>query len=135
MLVPAAQRYTLNRLPPGRQTTRRAAPDATEAMLSDEQREEEDAATRLQAISRGHRDRQAVERTQTLKKNGSRPLLYYRRGSAAGLLVERSTNVENSPRRLRPLAKFTEASKRGGPGSIGGPGRVTETMCRMASIR
>ena len=37
-------------------------------MLSDEQREEEDAATRLQAISRGHRDRQAVERTQTLKK-------------------------------------------------------------------
>ena len=37
-------------------------------MLSDEQREEEDAATRLQAISRGHRDRQTVERTQTLKK-------------------------------------------------------------------
>ena len=37
-------------------------------MLSDEQREAEDAATRLQAISRGHRDRQAVERTQTLKK-------------------------------------------------------------------
>ena len=37
-------------------------------MLSDEQREAEDAATRLQAISRGHRDRQTVERTQTLKK-------------------------------------------------------------------
>ena len=37
-------------------------------MLNDEQREAEDAATRLQAISRGHRDRQAVERTQTLKK-------------------------------------------------------------------
>ena len=37
-------------------------------MLSDEQREAEDAATRLQAISRGHRDRQSVERTQTKKE-------------------------------------------------------------------
>lgn len=60
-------------------------------MLSDLEREEEDAATRLQAISRGRRDRRSVDRTQTLRKEreeGARFIQNKQRGRIAARNVQ-----------------------------------------------
>ena len=86
-------------------------------------------------FQRGHRDRQAVERTQTLKKEREQAASLLQTRQRGRIACREVDERREQSQAATSIGKIYRGKQRGGPGSIGGPGRVTETMCRMVSIR